>query len=311
MTTGVPVAICAVSNGISSGSASPTTSTVLAPAGTMVLVALNTGTLNEAVSSLVDSQGNNYTLVQPSTSAGSTNNCFGWIIVPTSLPIGTSWTAVIGGASSWNLKSVWYTPGVVGVDKAITSVVSVAGTSASVSSGTLTYRYEVGFAYIYFTGNGAGGGTVTESPGFTNLVFNTPSAFNDIAYIDQSASTTQFTYAPTWTTSSTYTVILLTFQVLSKLTPANAFPGIPFPQHGTGLSKNVENFIYPGAVQPPASPPSSGLSVSNAFPGIPFSNHTAGKAHPQTRLLPGAAQPATPFLTVVGAPTISLVVHDP
>ena len=34
------------------------------------------------------------------------------------------------------------------------------------------------------------------------------------------------------------------------LTPANAFPGAPFPQHGSGQTTTVQSYLFPGAVQP-------------------------------------------------------------
>ena len=40
---------------------------------------------------------------------------------------------------------------------------------------------------------------------------------------------------------------------VAVLTPANAFPGIQFPNHSSGQSK-PENYLYPGAVQPQILP---------------------------------------------------------
>jgi hypothetical protein len=75
----------------------------------------------------------------------------------------------------------------------------------------------------------------------------------------------------------------------SVLQPSNAFPGIPFPQHLSGQS-SVQNFRYPGAVQPLSTKPGV-LSYTNAFPGIPFPNHLAGQSTPQSFVFPGAVQP--------------------
>lgn len=76
---------------------------------------------------------------------------------------------------------------------------------------------------------------------------------------------------------------------MTVLTPANAFPGIPFPNHLSGQSQ-PQNYLYPGAVQPLSTGPTV-LAPSNAFPGIPFPNHLSGQSHPQNYLFPGAVQP--------------------
>ncbi len=77
--------------------------------------------------------------------------------------------------------------------------------------------------------------------------------------------------------------------VPTVLSYTNAFPGIPAPQHLSGQTK-VQNYLYPGAVQPLSTGPSV-LSPSNAFPGIPFPNHLSGQSKPQSFLFPGALQP--------------------
>jgi hypothetical protein len=76
---------------------------------------------------------------------------------------------------------------------------------------------------------------------------------------------------------------------MTVLTPSNAFPGIPFPNHLAGQSK-PQNYQYPGAVQPQSSTPTV-LTFGDAFPGIPFPNHLSGQSHPQNYLFPGAVQP--------------------
>lgn len=76
---------------------------------------------------------------------------------------------------------------------------------------------------------------------------------------------------------------------MTVLTPTNAFPGIPAPQHLSGQS-TVQNYIYPGAVQVKSTGPAV-LSFTNAFPGIPFANHLSGQSQPQNYLFPGALQP--------------------
>jgi hypothetical protein len=75
---------------------------------------------------------------------------------------------------------------------------------------------------------------------------------------------------------------------MTVLTPTNAFPGIPAPNHLSGQS-NPQNYLYPGAVQPLATV--TVLSAAIAFPGIPFPNHLSGQSHPQNQLFQGAVQP--------------------
>jgi hypothetical protein len=94
------------------------------------------------------------------------------------------------------------------------------------------------------------------------------------------------------------------------LQPSNAFPGIPLPQHGSG-NAIVNNFRYPGAVQPQEIGPTV-LSWLNAFLGIPFPNHLTGMFTPQSFIYPGALQPISRmFLTVVAKIVIDLTVHEP
>jgi hypothetical protein len=83
---------------------------------------------------------------------------------------------------------------------------------------------------------------------------------------------------------------------MTVLTPANAFPGIPAPQHLSGKT-SVQNFIYPGAVQPQSTTPKV-LSYTNAFLGIQVPQHLSGKTKVQSFIFPGALQP-----TGASAPT--------
>ncbi len=79
---------------------------------------------------------------------------------------------------------------------------------------------------------------------------------------------------------------------MTVLTPSNAFPGIPAPNHLSGQS-HPQNYLYPGAVQPDSTGPIV-LDSSNAFPGIPFPNHLSGQSMPQNYLFPGSLQPVVP-----------------
>lgn len=81
---------------------------------------------------------------------------------------------------------------------------------------------------------------------------------------------------------------------MTVLSYTNAFPGIPFPQHLSGQTNTVQNYRWPGAVQPKQTGPAV-LSWANAFPGLPFPQHLAGQTNTvQSYLYPGAVQPLQP-----------------
>jgi hypothetical protein len=83
---------------------------------------------------------------------------------------------------------------------------------------------------------------------------------------------------------------------MTVLTPANALPGAPFPQHLSGQTTTVTSYVYPGAVQPKSTLPVV-LSYTNALPGGSFPQHLSGQTSTvQSYLYPGAVQAA------VGAP---------
>lgn len=75
----------------------------------------------------------------------------------------------------------------------------------------------------------------------------------------------------------------------SVLSYANAFPGIPMPQHLSGKT-SVQNYIFPGALQPQQTGPLV-LSWTNAFLGIPAPQHKSSQTSVQSFLYPGALQP--------------------
>ena len=97
---------------------------------------------------------------------------------------------------------------------------------------------------------------------------------------------------------------------MTVLTPANAFPGIAFPQHLSGQS-SVTSYLFPGAVQPTGHN-STLLSYTGAFPGITFPQHLGGQGHPFNQLYQGGAQPHVQFfLTVEIEPvTVDLTLQE-
>lgn len=76
---------------------------------------------------------------------------------------------------------------------------------------------------------------------------------------------------------------------MTVLTVSNALPGIPMPQHTSGQS-SVQNFNYPGALQPVTTV--TVLLSSEALLGIPMPQHVSGQTSVQNFRFPGALQPA-------------------
>ena len=80
----------------------------------------------------------------------------------------------------------------------------------------------------------------------------------------------------------------------SVLSYTNAFPGIPAPQHLSGQTNTVQDYLWPGAVQPLQTGPAV-LSYTNAFLGIAFPQHLSGQTNAvQGYVYPGAFQPLQP-----------------
>lgn len=80
---------------------------------------------------------------------------------------------------------------------------------------------------------------------------------------------------------------------MTVLTPANAFPGIPFPNSKSSVTVKPQSYLYPGAVQPNKGSATTVLTTTNAFPGIAFPNSKSTvTVKPQSFLYPGAVQPA-------------------
>jgi hypothetical protein len=91
------------------------------------------------------------------------------------------------------------------------------------------------------------------------------------------------------------------------LSYANAFPGAPFSQHGSGQTTTVQNYLYPGAVQPKSTTPTV-LSYTNAFPDGTFPQHGSGQTTTvQNYIYPGAVQPQWHAPASSGRPRVTIV----
>lgn len=75
---------------------------------------------------------------------------------------------------------------------------------------------------------------------------------------------------------------------MTVLGTSNAFLGVALPEHLSGQS-TVQNYLYPGAVQPVTTV--TVLKSSEAFLGIPLPQHLSGQTSVQSFLFSGALQP--------------------
>ena len=216
-----PIQILGPSASTVSGAAAAVTSTVDAPAGSTVVVAIDIATVNnQAFVGVADTPTNSYTLVQPAAAAGTTNAAIGYSVNTThDLPIGSQWTVTTGGGNYY-IKGAWITCTAGVLDKSVTINQATPGTSASLSSGTLSIANETAFGYVYMLGSGSGGGTLTTGSGFTDLQND---SYTDVGYLIQSGSTTSITYAPSWTSSSAYSGVLVTFETSAGCSQATTF----------------------------------------------------------------------------------------
>lgn len=208
----IPVQV-AGDSGQASGSPSIGT-TLNVPQGSFLIAALNVSTVaNDPFLTVVDSVGNHYTIVQAQDNGSGLTTC-AFAFCPATIvdtPAGSTFTATTSGGSAWNLHRAWSCSGVQPfspLDQVAKINQPVAGTSASLSTGTLASPNEIGFAYTYMLGSGSGGGTITKPAAMTDLFNN---GYNDIAYQFSNGSTAAMTDNAAWTNSSEYSAVIATF----------------------------------------------------------------------------------------------------
>lgn len=195
-----------------SGSAATTAPSLAdVPAGSLIVIAVDTGYTDQTFSSCTDNAtggSNAYSRVQASANASVANNAIVYSISVNDLPLGSEWTCTTSGGGTWAVRGAWYASGYEGgLDVSATLNQPTAGTSvAGVSTGTLSNAGDLVVGYVY-----PNAGTVTaftESPGFTNLFNN---GFNSIDYALPGV-VTSLAYAPSWTGgSSIYSAALAAF----------------------------------------------------------------------------------------------------
>jgi hypothetical protein len=190
-------------------SGTPTAATTnLAPGGSLIVCAIS----GNALSSLIDSAGNNYT----KAIASNTNfdieiwYCSNCLFLAT----GGTFTATGSGGSQYSLNVAAVVGGANGGFNA-SGANHVTGTSITVTSGTTDRVEEIAFAAI----NGLGGGTYTEDSNWTELASN-PEATNPLAYRKLSAIGTT-TWSPSWTNSLPVDGVIATFR--ATLAPLGGF----------------------------------------------------------------------------------------
>lgn len=218
MTIGTPTLILAASTyNIASGSPVPDETSVDAPAGSLVFIVVNhDAQMNSAIASVVDSNGNNYNLIQAAPNGGCTPTALAWIILPADLPIGSTFTVTTADGNNYDYGSVYMVSGVGGLDKSAAVNLTTAAESLSLSSGTLAHANAIAIGSSNF--NTGAGVTATEATGFTNTYGAGAGSYGMLGYKPVS-SAASVVYAPSWSASVTASAVLGVFYAAAIVAP--------------------------------------------------------------------------------------------
>lgn len=204
----VPVQIMPDVFPINSGSASSSGTTATIPSNALVFLSMAATGANDSFTSVVDSVGNHYN-VNVSTSDGSNGaQAIIWLVTTSSIPSGTTYTAVTSDGSQWGIGEGWYASGAVGgldTQHGIDNDVSNGTTSISLSTGSLAESVEIIIGAFNTNGNAV---TWTESSGFTTLHNDT---FSITSYQIVSSSSS-VTWNPTFTATGPCNAVLASFK---------------------------------------------------------------------------------------------------
>lgn len=212
MPIGTPQKLILVSN---SANSTHVTVTSTAPAGSLIVVACACwSSTNGVVSSVTDSQGNSYTIVQNAAAAsvpypGAIAYCLNSASTLTS---GIDWISVTSTAVSQS-TGAWSMSGAnSGIDVSIpTTGFGIKG--KTISTGTLAQNNEIIFGLTATAGNLSG---FTNSAGFTELAFGIAGSGNAFGFAyDIVSSTSSVSYSPTWTNNNNVALVLVSFKGLS------------------------------------------------------------------------------------------------
>lgn len=185
----------------------PSTGTsVDAPAGSLIVVALLNQVQNQGVSSLVDSAGNTYTQAESSALSLSYYSTSIWYCSNTlnDLPSGGTFTPTTTGGATVFIQAVAVSGANGGLDQTATE--NVTGTGFSLSTGALASASEIAFG-AWNPSNLFG--TYTEGAGFTTIIAD--NGFIVFSY-DIVSTNTAITWAPSWTSSVAASPVLATFK---------------------------------------------------------------------------------------------------
>lgn len=191
---------------INSGSAT-SGSTASVPANALVFANIITTGGNDSFTSVTDNHGNTYNVIQ-TTDASNAAIGLMWLVVPSSLPTGTTLTAVTSDGSQWGVGEAFYTTNATGgadVHSVHNDDSSNGTSSLSLSTGSLGETSEIIIGVFNTSGNGV---TWTESSGFTTLHNDT---FNITSYQVVSSSSS-VTWNPSFTATGPFNCILGAFK---------------------------------------------------------------------------------------------------
>ena len=201
--------------GAAANSNAPTaaTTTATVPIGSLVLFAAYPNTTGTTITSVTD-QGtggsNTYTVVPVTATAGVTGATVAYVASTThTIPSGTTFTVTTSDGSQYNPRGAWFSTAYSGGcdESNFATTATVATAVAGLSTGTLTNAADLAFGYVAPFASTSGSITTPSSP-WINLYNNGHTHF-DYAL---PAATTSLAYAPTWTTSSNYSAVLLSFK---------------------------------------------------------------------------------------------------
>lgn len=164
---GTPVKI-ADTGGTGVASGSGVTTTVTAPAGSLIVVGvLQWSVTGATITGVSDSAGNTYTQAEQNTGGGSDYPCSLWYCsnAPNTLTSGGTITATTS-SGTYVLSAIYVASANNGLDPAHTHTVSGGPTNVTISTGTLAQANEIVFGVSQ--PDNAGGGH-TGASGFTSI----------------------------------------------------------------------------------------------------------------------------------------------
>lgn len=202
----------------STASGSSITTTVDAPVGSLIIVAILSP--QSTVTNVTDSAGNSYSKAIASTTTTGYSTSSIWYCNNSSIDLPSGGTITVTLSSGNYYAVAAKTSGAIGgLD--LTNTTLVNSTSLSLSTGTLNQSTEVVFGMI---SNFEGSTSFVESANFTTLVTAYDQAnLLDLAY-DVVSATTSVTYAPSWTGTVHVSGVIASFCATNCAVSSQSFP---------------------------------------------------------------------------------------